>query len=64
MMFISMGGRTCRIVRVGIRSTTFYFGDTKTRVDIANEDIKGLRLEKKIAPMDGEEAFKLVIYHA
>jgi hypothetical protein len=39
-----------------MRSTTFYFGDTKTRVDIANEDIKGLRLEKKIAPMDGEEA--------
>ena len=34
-----MGGRTCRIVRVGIRSTTFYFGDTKTRVDIANEDV-------------------------
>jgi len=51
----TMGGRTCRIVRVGIRSTTFYFGDTKTRVDIANEDIKGLRLEKKIAPMNGED---------
>ena len=51
----TMGGRACRIVRVGIRSTTFYFGDTKTRVDIANEDIKGLRLEKKITPMDGEK---------
>ena len=51
-----MEGRTCRIVRVGMRSTTFYFGDTKTRVDIANEDIKGLRLEKKIAPMGEEQA--------
>jgi hypothetical protein len=39
-----------------MRSTTFYFADTKTRVDIPNEDIKGLRLEKKIAPMNGEEA--------
>mgnify|MGYP001164632106 FL=1 len=52
----SMGGRACRVVRVGMRSTTFYFADTKTRVDIPNEDIKGLRLEKKIAPMNGEEA--------
>jgi len=52
----SMGVRACRVVRVGMRSTTFYFADTKTRVDIPNEDIKGLRLEKKIAPMDGEEA--------
>ena len=51
-----MEGRTCRIVRVGMRSTTFYFSDTKTRVDIANEDIKGLRLEKKIAPMEEEQA--------
>ena len=51
----SMSGRVCRVVRVGVRSTTFYFGETQTRVDIPNEDIKGLRLEKKIAPM-GEEA--------
>tara|TARA_B100000745_G_C19839968_1_gene278422 strand:+ start:120 stop:440 length:321 start_codon:yes stop_codon:yes gene_type:complete len=52
----SMGGRACRVVRVGIRSTTFYFADSKTRVDIPNEDIKGLRLEKKIAPMEEEQA--------
>jgi hypothetical protein len=51
-----MGGRACRVVRVGIRSTTFYFADSKTRVDIPNEDIKGLRLEKKIAPMEEEQA--------
>ena len=47
-----MGGRVCRIVRVGLRSTKFYFNDTKTKVGIANEDIKGLRLEKKIKPME------------
>ena len=52
----SMGGRACRVVRVGIRSKTFYFADSKTRVDIPNEDIKGLRLEKKIAPMEEEQA--------
>ena len=49
-----MGGRVCRIVRVGLRSTTFNFNDTKTKVDIANEDIKGLRLEKKITPKEEE----------
>ena len=61
----SMGGRACRDSKGWNKIHDFLLCVIlKLRVDIPNEDIKGLRLEKKIASNGRRSKRKLVIYHA
>ena len=45
---VLIGGRKARIVRVGIKSTTFYFPDTSTKKTVSNATFTGLDIERKI----------------
>lgn len=49
---VYIGGREARIVRIGMRETVIYYADTSTKVTIPNENIRGMGIEKKIAPMN------------
>ncbi len=49
---VYIGGREARIVRIGMRETVIYYADTSTKVTIPNESIRGMGIEKKIAPMN------------
>lgn len=50
VLYIS--GRQARIVRVGIKTTTFYMADRGTKMIVPNEKIKELTIEK-ILPQNG-----------
>jgi len=45
---VLINGRKARIVRVGIKSTTFYFPDTSTKKTVSNATFTGLDIERKI----------------
>ena len=45
---IYISGRQARIVRVGVRSTTFYMTDRKTKMVVPNEQLKQLTIEKTL----------------
>ena len=55
ILYIS--GRQARIVRVGIRSTTFYMTDRKTKMVVPNEQLKQLVVEKTL-PKNGGVPYK------
>ena len=67
MIYIS--GRQARIVRVGIRSTTFYMTDRKSKMVVPNEKLKELIVEKSLPkngcrpylPKGGEPGFEEVV---
>ena len=50
VLYIS--GRQARIVRVGIKTTTFYMADRGTKMIVPNEKIKELTIEK-VLPQNG-----------
>ena len=54
---IYISGRQARIVRVGIRSTTFYMTDRKTKMIVPNEQLKQLVVEKTL-PKNGGVPYK------
>ena len=62
---IYISGRQARIVRVGVRSTTFYMTDRKTKMVVPNEQLKQLTIEKTLSqngsapylPKGGDEDF-------
>lgn len=54
---IYISGRQARIVRVGIRSTTFYMTDRKTKMVVPNEQLKQLVVEKTL-PKNGGVPYK------
>jgi small-conductance mechanosensitive channel len=54
---IYLSGRQARIVRVGIRNTTFYMTDRKTKMVVPNEQLKQLVVEKTL-PKNGGVAYK------
>jgi len=62
---IYISGRQARIVRVGVRSTTFYMTDRKTKMVVPNEQLKQLTIEKTLCqngsvpylPKGGDEGF-------
>ena len=45
---VLIGGRKARIVRVGIKSTTFYFPDSSTKKTVSNSAFTALDIERKI----------------
>ena len=51
---VLIGGRKARIVRVGMKSTTFYFPDTSTKKTVSNATFTGLDIETKIKDWDQE----------
>ena len=51
---VLIGGRKARIVRVGMKSTTFYFPDTITKKTVSNATFTGLDIETKIKDWDQE----------
>ena len=53
---IYISGRQARIVRVGIRSTTFYMGDRKSKMVVPNEKLKELVVEKSL-PKNGSRPY-------
>lgn len=66
---IYISGRQARIVRVGIRSTTFYMTDRKTKMVVPNEQLKQLIVEKTLPknggvpyrPKGGDPAFEEMV---
>jgi hypothetical protein len=50
VLYIS--GRQARIVRVGVKSTTFYMADRGTKMIVPNEKIRDLTIEK-VLPQNG-----------
>lgn len=52
VLYIS--GRQARIVRVGVRSTTLYMSDRKTKMVVPNEKLKDLVVEKSLPKNGGE----------
>ena len=48
----SMGGRACRVVRVGFLKTIFYMTDRGTKMIVPNDRLKLLVIEKKL-PLNG-----------
>ena len=55
---VLIGGRKARIVRVGIKSTTFYFPDTSTKKTVSNATFTGLDIETKIKDWEDDEKKK------
>ena len=51
---IYISGRQARIVRVGVRSTTFYMTDRGTKMVVPNEQLKQLTVEKRLSKNGGE----------
>ena len=51
---VLIGGRKARIVRVGMKSTTFYFPDTSTKKTVSNATFTGLDIERKIKNWEDE----------
>jgi len=49
---VLIGGRKARIVRVGMKNTTFYFPDANTKKTVANSAFVGLDIERKIKDWD------------
>tara|TARA_B100000287_G_C20612558_1_gene772654 strand:- start:10 stop:336 length:327 start_codon:yes stop_codon:yes gene_type:complete len=49
---VLIGGRKARIVRVGMKSTTFYFPDTSTKKTVSNCAFVGLDIERKMKDWD------------
>ena len=45
---VLIGGRKARIVRVGMKSTTFYFPDASTKKTVSNATFTSLDIERKI----------------
>ena len=55
---IYISGRQARIVRVGIKSTTFYFPDASTKKTVSNATFTGLDIERKIKDWEDNEKKK------
>ncbi len=51
---VLINGRKARIVRVGLKSTTFYFPDTSTKKTVSNGTFTGLDIERKIKNWEDE----------
>ena len=51
---VLIGGRKARIVRVGMKSTTFYFPDTNTKKTVSNAAFTGLDIERKMKDWDDD----------
>jgi small-conductance mechanosensitive channel len=49
---VLIGGRKARIVRVGMKSTTFYFPDSNTKKTVSNSAFVGLDIERKMKDWD------------
>ena len=49
---VLIGGRKARIVRVGMKSTTFYFPESSTKKTVSNAAFTGLDIERKIKDWD------------
>ena len=45
---VLIGGRKARIVRVGMKSTTFHFPDTNTKKTVSNATFTTLDIERKM----------------
>ena len=52
VLYIS--GRQARIVRVGVRTTTLYMSDRKSKMVVPNEKLKDLVVEKSLPKNGGE----------
>ena len=55
---VLIGGRKARIVRVGIKSTTFHFPDTNTKKTVSNAAFTGLYIERKMKDWDDDSKKK------
>lgn len=55
---VLIGGRKARIVRVGMKSTTFYFPQTSTKKTISNCAFASLDIERQMKRWDEDEGRK------
>ena len=51
---VLIGGRKARIVRVGMKSTTFHFPDTNTKKTVSNAAFAALDIERKMKDWDDD----------
>ena len=55
---VLIGGRKARIVRVGMKNTTFHFPDTNTKKTVSNAAFTALDIERKMKDWDDDSKKK------